>query len=122
MTLPLAEARRVLVAGGRIVLIGQDWDATVIDSDQPELTRRIARAYRNLLLDAGFHDVDVEAHTAVFTDAAMLPLIVGHATAAHLTGAISGDETERRVNEQTRRAHYDRLLFAIPLFLAAAAR
>lgn len=83
---------------------------------------RIARAYRNLLLDAGFHDVDVEAHTAVFTDAAILPLIVGHATAAHQTGGISGDETERWVNEQTRRAHHDRLLFAIPLFLAAATR
>src|SRR6188472_4471422 len=60
----LAEARRVLAPGGRIVLLGQDWDILVIDSDQPELTRRIvharadtlphpriARAYRNLLLD-----------------------------------------------------------------------
>jgi ubiquinone/menaquinone biosynthesis C-methylase UbiE len=131
----LSEARRVLIPGGRIVLLGQDWDALVIDSGQPELTRRIvharadtvphpriARAYRNLLLDAGFHDVDVEAHTAVFTDAAMLPLIVAHATAAQQTGAISGDETERWVSEQTRRAHHDRLLFALPLFLAAATR
>ena len=33
----LAEARRVLVPGGRIALIGQDWDTLVIDSDQPEL-------------------------------------------------------------------------------------
>jgi ubiquinone/menaquinone biosynthesis C-methylase UbiE len=131
----LAEARRILVPGGRIVLLGQDWDALVIDSDQPELTRRIvharadtlphpriARAYRNLLLDAGFHDVDVEAHTAVFTDAVMLPLIVGHATAAQQTGAISGDEAEGWVSEQTRRAQHDRLLFAMPLFLAAATR
>ncbi|HET6314915.1 MAG TPA: methyltransferase domain-containing protein [Chloroflexota bacterium] len=31
----LAEARRVLRPGGRIVLRGQDWDAVVIDSDQP---------------------------------------------------------------------------------------
>ncbi|MEU8149944.1 hypothetical protein [Nonomuraea sp. NPDC048901] len=55
--------------GGRIVLIGQDWDTLVIDSDDPALTRtivharadqvtspRAARSYRNLLLDAGFED------------------------------------------------------------------
>jgi ubiquinone/menaquinone biosynthesis C-methylase UbiE len=131
----LAEARRVLVPGGRIALLGQDWDTIVIDSDQPDVTRRIvharadtiphpriARAYRNLLLDAGFHDVDVEVHTAVFTDATMLPILVGHATAARQTGAISGDEAENWVSEQTRRAQDERLLVAIPMFLAAATR
>jgi ubiquinone/menaquinone biosynthesis C-methylase UbiE len=131
----LAEARRVLVPGGRIVLLGQDWDNLVIDSDQPELTRhivharadtithpRIARAYRNLLLDAGFHDVDVEVHTAVFTDATMQPMLVGHATAAHQAGVITGDEADNWISEQTRRAQDDRLMVAIPMFLAAATR
>ncbi|MFD0855030.1 methyltransferase domain-containing protein, partial [Actinomadura adrarensis] len=37
----ISEARRVLAPGGRAVLIGQDWDALVIDSDRPGLTRRI---------------------------------------------------------------------------------
>ncbi|HET6314914.1 MAG TPA: hypothetical protein VFG86_00545 [Chloroflexota bacterium] len=83
---------------------------------------RIARSYRNVLLDAGFHEVEIEVHGAVFTDAAMLPLVVGHATAAHRAGAISADEAERWVGEQTRRAQHDRLLFAMPLFLAAATR
>jgi ubiquinone/menaquinone biosynthesis C-methylase UbiE len=131
----LAEARRVLVPSGRIALVGQDWDTLVIDSDRPELTRqivhargdtiphpRIARAYRNLLLDAGFHDVDVEGHTAVFTGATMLPMLVGHATAAHQTGAITGEEADNWISEQTRRAQDDRLLVAIPMFLAAATR
>jgi ubiquinone/menaquinone biosynthesis C-methylase UbiE len=131
----LAEARRVLVPGGRIALLGQDWDTMVIDSGQPELTRRIvharadtiphpriARAYRNLLLDAGFHDVDVEVHTAVFTGATMLPILVGHVTAARQTGAIDGDEAANWVDEQTRRARDDRLLVAIPMFLATATR
>jgi ubiquinone/menaquinone biosynthesis C-methylase UbiE len=131
----LAEARRVLLPGGRIVLLGQDWDTIVIDSGQPDVTRRIvharadtiphpriARAHRNLLLDAGFHDVDVEVHTAIFTDATMLPILVGHATAARQTGAISGDEAENWVSEQTRRAQDERLLVAIPMFLAAATR
>ena len=131
----LAEARRVLVPGGRIVLLGQDWDTMVIDSDQPELTRRIvharadtmphpriARAYRSLLLDAGFDDVDLEVHTVVFTGAAMLPMLAGHATAARQAGAITADEAESWISEQTRRAHDGRLLVAIPMFLAAATR
>jgi ubiquinone/menaquinone biosynthesis C-methylase UbiE len=131
----LAEARRVLVPGGRIALLGQDWDTLVIDSDQPELTRRIvharadtiphpriARAYRNLLLDGGFHDVDVEVHTAVFTGPTMLPMIVGHATAARQAGAITGDEADNWISEQTRRSRDDRLLAAMPMFLAAATR
>jgi ubiquinone/menaquinone biosynthesis C-methylase UbiE len=131
----LAEARRVLLPGGRIVLLGQDWDTIVIDSDQPDVTRRIvharadtvphpriARAYRNLLLDTGFHDVDIEVHTAVFTDDTLLPVLGGHATAARQTGAISDDEADNWVIELTRRAQDDRLLIAIPMFLAAATR
>jgi ubiquinone/menaquinone biosynthesis C-methylase UbiE len=131
----LAEARRVLAPGGRIVLLGQDWDTLIIDSDQPELTRRIvharadtlphpriARAYRNLLLDAGFHDVHLEVHTAVFTDTTMVPILTGHATAAREAGAISGEQADNWVSEQTGRAQDGRLLVAIPMFLAAATR
>jgi ubiquinone/menaquinone biosynthesis C-methylase UbiE len=129
----VAEAGRVLAPGGRIVLLGQDWDTLVIDSDQPGLTRRIvharadtlphpriARAYRNLLLDAGFHDVEMEVHTAVFTDTAILPILTGHAAAARQTGAINGDQADSWVSEQTHRAREGRLLVAIPMFLAAA--
>jgi len=131
----LAEARRVLVPGGRIALLGQDWDTMVIDSDQPDVTRRvvharadtvphprIARAYRALLLDAGFHDVDLEVHTAVLTGASMLPIVAGHADAARQAGAVTGDEADAWVREQTRRARDDRLLFAIPMFLATGTR
>jgi ubiquinone/menaquinone biosynthesis C-methylase UbiE len=131
----LAEARRVLAPAGRIVLLGQDWDIQVIDSGQPDLTRRIvharadtlphpriARAYRALLLDAGFRDVEVEVHTAVFTDAAMLPILAGHATAAREAGAISDEQAEGWLDEQARRARDGRLLFAIPMFLASATR
>ncbi|MEV1330441.1 methyltransferase domain-containing protein [Micromonospora costi] len=131
----LAEARRVLAPGGRVVLVGQDWDALIIDSDQPDLTRRIvharaatlphpriARAYRNLLRDGGFHDVEVEVHTAVFTDAAVQPMLAGHVEAARRTGAVSDEQAEAWVGEQERRAASGRLMVAVPLFLAAGTR
>jgi ubiquinone/menaquinone biosynthesis C-methylase UbiE len=131
----LAEAKRVLAPGGRIVLVGQDWDIMVIDSDHPELTRRIvharadtiphpriARAYRNLLLDAGFRDVELEVHTAVFTAPPAQQLVAKHAFAARETGAISGAEAEAWIADQERRAAAGRLLLAIPMFLAAGTR
>ena len=39
----VSEARRVLTKNGRAVLIGQDWDTSVIDSELPELTRTPAQ-------------------------------------------------------------------------------
>jgi len=126
----LTEARRVLVPGGRIVLVGQDWDTFVIDSADPELTRaivharadtvpspRAARGYRSLLLDAGFADVAVEMQTAIFTDGLMLPMLTGLAAAA--IGAVERDRADTWLTEQTRRAESDRLFLAVPLFIAA---
>ncbi len=120
----LAEARRVLRPGGRIVLLGQDWDTIVIDSDDAERTRRLLRAkadtiavpqaarkYRNLLLDAGFVDPVVEVHTTVVTDDTMMPMLAGLA---------NGDEAW--LAEQAERARTDRLFVAIPMFVVAARR
>lgn len=117
------EARRVLARNGRAVLIGQDWDTFVIDSDHPELTRtltqaradrmphpRIARRYRNLLLDNGFTDVTVEVHTIVWTDSSCLPVL------ANLAGEGAW------LDDQTARARADRLFLAIPFFLACGTR
>ncbi|HTJ31932.1 MAG TPA: methyltransferase domain-containing protein [Dactylosporangium sp.] len=125
----LAEARRVLAPGGRIVLVGQDWDTIVIDSDRPATTRaivharadalprpRAARAYRNLLLDAGFGDTSLEVHTAVFTDAAVLPWLT------RLAGSVGADEAGPWLADQARRAEAGRLMVALPMFVAAATR
>lgn len=131
----LAEARRVLAPGGRIVLAGQDWDTLVIDSSLGELTRRIitaradtiphpriARAYRNLLLDNGFTDVTLEVHTAILTDASTRSLLAPHATAARDTDAITAAEAEQWIAEQDDRAATGRLMLAVPMFLAAGTR
>ncbi|MFD9030781.1 methyltransferase domain-containing protein [Streptomyces sp. NPDC059567] len=129
----LAEAHRVLAPGGRILLVGQDWDAFVIDSDDPALTRtivharadltadpRAARRYRNLLLNSRFSDVTVEVHTGVFTGSAMLLLLTGLAEAACSTGAITREQTDNWIAEQRARAEADRLFLALPMFVAAA--
>ncbi|WP_376771197.1 methyltransferase domain-containing protein [Streptomyces boluensis] len=129
----LEEARRVLAPGGRIVLVGQDWDTFVIDSSDPALTRtlvharagmtagpRTARRYRNLLLDARFDDVTVEVHTGVFTGPTMLPVLVGLAEGACSVGAVTREQTDRWIAEQRARAEADRLFLALPMFVAAA--
>ncbi|MET7337676.1 methyltransferase domain-containing protein [Nonomuraea sp. NPDC005650] len=131
----LGEARRVLAPGGRIVLIGQDWDAFIIDSDDPALTRtivharadlipnpRAARRYRNLLLDEGFQDVQVEAQAGVFTDAAMLPMLTGIAQGARVAGAVTAEQETAWVTEQTERAQAGRMFLALPIFVASASR
>ncbi|WP_225730017.1 MULTISPECIES: methyltransferase domain-containing protein [unclassified Nocardia] len=120
----VAEARRILAPGGRAVLLGPDWDTIVIDSDDPQTTRRlihakanslpsprIARRYRNLLLDAGFTDPVVEVHTIIYTDETALTTVMRR---------ITDDETW--LAEQTERARANRLFAAIPMFLAAAHR
>ncbi|NEB12604.1 methyltransferase domain-containing protein [Streptomyces coelicoflavus] len=129
----VAEARRILRPGGRIVLVGQDWDALMIDSDDAALTRtlvharadllgtpRAGRQYRSLLLDGGFDDVTVEVHTSVFTDPEMLSLLTRLAESACTSGAVGRDRADEWLAEQRRRARAGRFLVAVPFFVAAA--
>ncbi|MET7366440.1 methyltransferase domain-containing protein [Streptomyces sp. NPDC005566] len=129
----LAEARRVLKPGGRAVLAGQDWETAVIDSDDAALTQtivwaraaliaspRAARAHRNLLLDAGFHEVRVEVRTAVFTGLELLPMATGLAEAAAAAGGVPAREAAAWIAEQRDRAARDRFFMAVPFFLASA--
>ncbi|NEY32226.1 methyltransferase domain-containing protein [Streptomyces sp. PRKS01-65] len=128
----LAEARRVLVPGGRAVLTGQDWDTLVVDSGDPALTRtlvharadtvtapRAARAHRSLLLDAGFRDVTVDVRTLVLTGPQALPLLGSLARAAWAAGAVGRERAEGWLAEQRARAEADRLFAAVPVFVAA---
>ncbi|MEV4654401.1 methyltransferase domain-containing protein [Micromonospora sp. NPDC049301] len=131
----LEDAHRVLAPGGRIVLLGQDWDALMIDSSHPELTRTIlrstadsvpnpqaARAHRNLLLDAGFQDVTVEAHTGIFTEPKFLPIVEGFAATAVTAGSITPEQSAEWVRDQRFRARRERLFVAFPMFVASARR
>jgi ubiquinone/menaquinone biosynthesis C-methylase UbiE len=135
-TAALAEARRVLVPGGRIVLIDQDYDFWAIDADDTATTRAIVaahaatlaspwigRRHRALLLDAGFEDVAVEANTDMITDYASfkpyLPIIIGPSISA---GMLTQTQADAWLAEQARRGETNRFLKVFSLFLASARR
>ncbi|MEV6643257.1 methyltransferase domain-containing protein [Amycolatopsis sp. NPDC051371] len=129
----VAEARRVLAPGGRVVLCGQDWDTLVLDSDRPALTRaivharadaiagpRAARQYRTLLVDAGFTGVAVEVTTMADTDGGLRPLLDGLAAAARDAGVATRVQVDAWLREQAARAAAGRFFLAIPIFVASA--
>ncbi|NYI05054.1 methyltransferase domain-containing protein [Allostreptomyces psammosilenae] len=132
----LAEARRVLRPGGRVVLLGPDLSMAALDADDAATTAavvaahadgvpspRAARAFRRLLLDAGFVDVEVEAHTELHTDFQTVgQLVTAMAEASVATGALDRPAADRWLAGQRRRGREDRFLMALPLFLASAAR
>lgn len=130
----LAEARRVLATGGRIVLLGQDWDHVAIDASDIPVTRKLiharadtiaspwaARRYRNSLLDHGFTDVAVEVHTAVITEyAALAPILAGYSDAGVAAGVVDRAEGDAWLADQEQRGRDDRFLMAFPMFVASA--
>ncbi|MER7179093.1 hypothetical protein ABT404_06355 [Streptomyces hyaluromycini] len=73
------------------MLVGQDWDTFVIDSDDPALT-----------------------------EPALLPLITGLAEGACSCGAVTRDQTDGWIAGQRARAEADRLFLALPMFMTAA--
>ncbi|NUR58637.1 MAG: methyltransferase domain-containing protein [Catenulispora sp.] len=116
----LTEARRVLTPGGRAVFLSSDWDTIVVDSNDPDTTRRLihtkadsfpspraARRHYTLLLDAGFTDITTEVHTLLFTDDLALALL----------HRITDDQAW--LSEQAERQRAGRIFVALPMFLTA---
>nr|WP_055502398.1 hypothetical protein [Nonomuraea pusilla] len=64
----------------------------------------------------------VEARTGVFTDGRLLPAVTGIARAAAAAGAITAEQERAWIAGQEERAAKDRMLLAIPFFVASAAR
>lgn len=131
----LAEAYRVLAPGGRVVLIGQDWDAFMIESDDPALTREVVHASADaithpsaprrqpeLLRAAGFTGVEAEGALFVFTSDEVLPFLVQLAARAGRTGTVAGERVRGWLAEQRRRAAQGRLFVGLPFVVVSADR
>jgi len=130
----LAEARRVLAVGGRLVLIDQDWDAAFHDSCDLAIARDIHRAfcdslvngtvgrqYRRLLLEAGFANVDVCAEAVTTANADQYGFVVDilEKTAR---GAIDPQRVDTWVADQRERIANDRFFKVMTHFIATATR
>ncbi|MFD7153196.1 methyltransferase domain-containing protein [Kribbella sp. NPDC059898] len=130
----IAEARRVLRPGGRIVVGGQDYGFFLIDSSDQDLTDvirlglesrtvspRAVRTLRDVLLDQRFHDVEVAVHNEVVTDyKLMAPQLKSAAEAAVAKALITQEDAAGWLSEQTGRGRRDRFLAAIPTLLVSA--
>lgn len=128
----LGEARRVLRPGGRIVLIDQDWDAFVMDSADPALTREVVRAFSNSivdgraglkhrerLLEAGSSDVMIEAEAVPIDDYEFFaPVLAAIAGAA--SESLEAESIERWLDDQHGRGRSGRFLALMTHVLASA--
>jgi SAM-dependent methyltransferase len=132
----LLEARRVLRPGGRITLIGRDYGFLLLQSDDQDLTDvielglesrsvspRAARGFRDLLLDTGFHEVQVSAPTEVITDYRLVAKQLEEAAAAAVEKAlITREDATSWLAEQADRGRRDRFLVVLPTLLATGTR
>lgn len=131
-----AEARRVLAHGGQIVLVDQDWDTLIYDSDDTATTRAmvrgfsngivngvIGRQYHRLLGDAGFEDVKVYADACPSTSFAEYGFFAELlAQTAEASGVVSSAAAAAWLADQRDRGQSGRFFMMMTHFLATGRR
>jgi SAM-dependent methyltransferase len=131
----LAEAARVLVPGGTIVLADQDLDTLVIASSRSGLTRQLTHAFMgsvanghagtragDYLAAAGFAQIAVSVVPIVETALSMaLPLVIQPAMRAVGASGLAADaDLQDWLAEQRQRDEQGRFLLAVSMFVTTA--
>ena len=131
----LAEFRRVLEPGGRLLVIDSDWGFVAVEPWGRERTRRffdaaapafkepeIGRKLRSHLLDAGFDHVDVRVQAGVDTEGGSLLVLRNMASYGGAFDSMPADEINAMLDEAAAAVDDNRYLFCLPQFLATGVR
>ena len=131
----LAEFRRVLEPGGRLLVIDSDWGFVVVEPWGRARTERffaaaspafktpeIGRVLRAELLDAGFVDVEIGIQAGVDTAGGSLAVLRNMASYAGAFNAMPAAEITAMLAEAEAAAETGRYLFCLPQFLARGQR
>jgi SAM-dependent methyltransferase len=131
----LGEARRVVAAGGRIVLADRDLDTWAMDADDEAMTRILVRGLASalpnsragtravaMLLDAGFVEARVRLVPLVYDRLA--PVLADYVRpAVHLavsSGTVSPETARAWLADQQRRSATGRFLMTMSMFVTTA--
>ena len=131
----LAEFRRVLEPGGRLLLIDSDWGFVAVEPWGMERTKRffdaaapafkepeIGRKLRSHLLDAGFDHVDVRVQAGVDIEGGSLLVLRNMASYGGAFESMPAAEIDAMLDEAAAAVDDNRYLFCLPQFLATGVR
>ena len=131
----LAEFRRVIEPGGRLLAIDSDWGFVIVEPWGRATTERffsaagpafkepeIGRSLRGHLLDAGFEGVQVTVRAGVDTEGGSLLVLRNMASYATEFDLMSKDETESLLGQAEAAVSSGRFLFCLPQFVITATR
>jgi SAM-dependent methyltransferase len=134
--LALAEARRALVRGGRLLIVDHDWDAALVASDDLSTTRALLRMFANgppsgtigralpaLLAQSGFEAVSVQPDVRFSTDARAHGWFVDLlADLGRVLEPVEADVVDAWRREQRERAEKGAFCVMIPWVVAMAVK
>ena len=126
----LAEIRRVLEPGGRVLVVDSDWRFVVVEPWGAKRTARffdaasiafktpeIGRTLRVSLLEAGFESVDVRIQAGVDVTGGSLSVLRNMASYASKFDAMRSEEANEMIVEAEDAVKDGSYLFSLPQFL-----